>query len=92
MSIDIASTALCLFIFLFAFTWFKQRYAWADVEPAGAGAFVWQNRDGYVRAVHELGGRLIVQLAAPSPHWARVGATLGAQVGEVPAAPFDLSF
>lgn len=51
------------------FEWFKQRFAWTDMQVSPDLHFDWSHSDPYIATVHEFGGQVMVQLAAP-PRWA----------------------
>lgn len=68
------------------FGWFKQRFAWKDIEPDRPEG--WPNQtvdmfvDPYVEAVRQHGGQVMIQLGVP-PQWALDDPTEG--------VPFNLS-
>ncbi|MEO8083077.1 MAG: cellulase family glycosylhydrolase [Ardenticatenales bacterium] len=51
------------------FEWFKQRFAWTDMQLSPDLHFDWSHSDPYIATVQEFGGQVMVQLAAP-PTWA----------------------
>lgn len=51
------------------FEWFKQRFAWADMQPTGSQGMDTAHSDLYIQTVNDLGGRVMIQLAVP-PAWA----------------------